>query len=134
MFLMIALHGFSQTDSAGKISVTRKAAETALKVDDSLQVMKREKAALEEKTASLTRAVQNSDSTAAYWKAADAKSQSIIQGKNSEIARHETKYTVSQAYNKELLRTISRKKWTIRIISFVSIGVTGTLTYLLLKK
>jgi hypothetical protein len=134
MFLLIALVGYSQKDSANKVCIERNQAITALKKDDSLQVAKKEIAVLEERQAKTDQALQVADSTAKHWQEADKKSQSIIDLKNSEIKRHQAKYDLSMVYNTALNKTVSRKNGTIRLISGVSLSIIGTLTYLLVKK
>jgi hypothetical protein len=134
MFLLIALVGYSQKDSASKVCVDRSQAITALKKDDSLQVAKKEISILEERQAKTDLALHNADSTAKAWQAADQKSQLVIKGKDSEIRRQEAKFDLSMVYNTSLNKTIRRKSGTIRLISGVSVSIIGTLTYLLVKK
>lgn len=130
---MIALTSYGQ-DSANKICLTPSQFVTALRKDDSLQLMKKEVIELNKKADTLKLALINADSTSNQFRLADLKSQDIIKSKDGIIHNQETKIDLANVFNQSLKKTIKRQNFKIKLISGVSIATTATLTYLLLKK
>lgn len=133
MLLLIALTSFAQ-DSANKICLTPSQFTTALRKDDSLQLMKKEVAALNNKADTLKLALVNADSTSNKFRLADLKSQNIIKSKDGIIHNQDVKIDLAGILTSSLKKTIRRKNFKIKLISGVSLATTATLTYLLLKK
>lgn len=131
--LLIALTIFAQ-DSGNKVCLTPSQFTTALRKDDSLQLMKKEVAALNNKADTLKFALANADSTANKFRLADLKSQSIINAKDGIIHNQEMKLDLAGILTTSLKKIIRRKNFKIKLISGLSLATTATLTYLLLKK
>lgn len=134
MLLLIVSISFGQgSGNKDSVKLSKTQFITALKKDDSLQVMKCEVRELRNQVDTLKSAYTVADSIGKLYKQADQKSQEINAAMKLEIARKDIKYDLSQVYNQALLKTIKRKNRTIALITGISITVSGTLTYLLLK-
>lgn len=138
IFLLIALVGFSTAPSTTNSDTTWpaevRAMRNALRVNDSLAVMKQERASLLELKAMYEKMTIKDSLLIAQMDKNISLADRLIKNLESQVGNSEKQTDNEKKINLNLRGIIRKKNWQLVKVAGLSLTVIGTMGFLLLKK